>query len=211
MQTSPFTARRRAVLKAIVCAVAPLTLGACGIRMASSGGTVGSSYTEVIDTVLISEGFQHLAVVGTAYDYLFRNTEQLAQLLRSSVHPHLSADFSGFKIGPDNTVRGNLVLYLQDHDQWVLEEAKRLGFTQGFNGDFYLQLPMHGTRYRKNPQLRVGDAYKLNRRYTVSVALAPHVRTERLAPMPLQVAAGGALLLIGLPVIVLFALVRPRK
>lgn len=203
---------RREAIKALGLTGVGIGLGGClPIKMAGRPSGLGASYVEVIETVLMSQDLKHLAVIGATYDYIFQDASELTQLIQSPIHEHLSADFSGFAIGAGNSVRGTLLLSLDSADNKIQKEAERLGFLINLNGDLALQLTMQGVRYKKNQEAPVGESYRLNRRYAVPVTVPASVAPEKLASAPLRLAAGGALLLIAIPVFVLYALVRPKK
>ncbi|MGH8085447.1 MAG: hypothetical protein ACREPV_09250 [Lysobacter sp.] len=195
--------KRRDLIKGIALA-APLVMSGCATEMLRTMDHPPSTYSEQIDAVLISQDLKSIVVIGGTYEYIFRDTATLSKIIRSKVHKHLSGEFSGFRIEARNHVRGNLFLTLGSSDDHITEEARALGFRQKATGELYIHIDMSGLRYKKNPGVTIGEAHKLNRRYSVNVAVPAGVNPGKLLLTPVALAADGALVLLGLPLIALF-------
>lgn len=182
---------------------APLVLSGCVTERLMAKGPP-SIYSEQIDAVLISQDLRNLVVSGSTYDYVFRDTAVLSKIIKSRVHEYISADFSTFRIEARNNVRGHLFLTLESSDADIMEEARALGFRPEKTGELFIHIDMTGMRYKKNPAVAVGENYILNRRYTVDVTVPAGVNPGKLLLTPVSIAADGALVLLGLPLIALF-------
>ena len=191
----------------IVSTAIALFVTGCTTRAFGPAGRADASYQEYIDTVLMSQDGKNVVVVGKEYDYIFSDASDLSRLIKSDVHPYLSAEFGGFSVVPGNRVSGTLKLNLTSTDASVIQKATALGFHSSSTKKLQVQLPLHGIRYRKNPEVKVGESYKLNRSYSVQVFLPKKVDVGETMMTPLKVAGAGAMMLLfGVPLLVMTAL-----
>lgn len=200
--------KRRDLIKGMAL-VLPLLMTGCATEALLSSGRY-SKYSEQIEAVLISHDLQNIAVIGSTYDYVFQDAKRLSRIIQSSIHKHLSGEFSTFNIRDRNEVHGALTLILDSTDTKIVEEARALGFHTRATGELYFPTSMKGLRYRKNPGVVVGETYKLNTRYTVDVSVPVGVNPGKLLLTPVALAADGVLVLLGLPLVALFVVFRPK-
>lgn len=69
-----------------------------------------SRYTEVIDSILISQDRKTLVVIGATYHYLFKIPEALEKVLEAPYHPHSRASFFGFNVSRSGDIGGTVYL-----------------------------------------------------------------------------------------------------
>lgn len=192
---------RRGFLKTVVAAAVPVVVTGCITRAYGVDGQMRAGYTEVIDSVLMSGDGANVVVVGKAYDYVFAEATRLSELIRSRIHPHLSASFGDFAVKPGNAVSGTLVLQLTSDDAEVAAAAEPFGFRRTSPGAMQVRLPLQGTRYGKRADVTVGQSYRLNRAYSVQVALPGRVDVGAVLLSPLKVVGAGVLVLVAIPLI----------
>lgn len=158
-------------------------------------------YKERIDAAFISPDSRQLAVLGSNYDYVFSGADDLSALIKSDVHEKLHASMTMFTVGPDNIVRGGVILSMPAGDAGAEALAESLGLAGDGGTHLTRRIEISGTRYRKNPELHLLEAHKLNRAYEIDVREPANRTNARLLLTPVTVAADGVVMLFAVPVI----------
>lgn len=130
------------------------------------------TYVEAVSEILLSADNQTLAVISPLYHYLFKVETPLKNALTSHLRSQLTADFSSFRVTPDQEISGQLVLSLPATlTMTELANAERIGFAViPPKHSLQLVITLHGERYDAgNPLLPTGIQKPLNQHYQVTV------------------------------------------
>lgn len=164
-----------------------------------------SSYSEEVTSVLVSEDGKKLVFIGNGYHYVFDAPIELSLSLNSSFRKSLFAKFKDFRVDKRNNIKGNLTVTLDESaSQKNKEEAIALGYANR-SGSSALELSLQGKRYKSGGVATDSVGYKLNYTYRVNVLeeRSSLEKTALTAATPISVLADGALVIGGVPLVIL--------
>lgn len=163
------------------------------------------TYSEAVDSVLISADGSRLVFLGAKYHYLFNAPEHFADLLASPLDGRVRVSIGTFEADESGNVSGVIYMTLDDVSPEELAQAASLGFETGSSGSARLSMNLEGKRYRTDGF----DASKVNKKLlqkTYTVQIREHnpfnARKALYLLTPVTVAADGALIFLGSPLIV---------
>lgn len=199
---------------AAVAATSTLLLGGCvthDLHEASKRQEI-DYYSETVKQVLITQDEKSIVIIGAKHHYIVDAPETLVQAIRSGFHKHLRARFGTFDVDHQANLSGSLVLMLgADATQQECEEADSLGFKVPEKPDADVQrrrgYRLEGKRYLAGDFQLPSQAKPLNQSYDVTVRETKSTGGKAvLAALltPVTLAADGALILLGIPLIPVF-------
>jgi len=181
-------------------------------------------YQETVQPFRITTDHRQLVVLGKQYHYIFEISPNLKTTLGSSFRQSLHAEFSEFRVSPDNKVSGVYTLRLPvQAPESEKKEAMAAGFVTGIDtrpriltetekrsnvpdtetfrtrkGEYVLAEAIYGTRYSAANFKNAPDTAEFNKRYTIRV-IAPESSINSVGKIlltPVTVTADG-LMLVG--------------
>lgn len=192
---------RRSFLLALAAA-ATLPLTACVTRQLL--GSNRHRHSEEINSILLSADEKNLVVITGGYHYLFPAPAAIVATIKQDFQRHVSASFSDFRVDDEGSTLGEVTLQLEaGAPEAAGRAAAQAGYRDSASG-MYAQCSLHGRRYRAGAQVPA-QQYTLNRTYRVQID-APAAAGERAGKLmltPITLALDGALLLFGVPLLLL--------
>lgn len=169
------------------------------------------SYVESVSEILLSGDGQTLAVVSPRYHYLFKVETALRNALAAHFRSELAADFSDFRVTPEQQISGKLVLSLPATVTGTeLSDAERMGFAAN-SPEHYRQLviALEGERYEAGETLLpTGSKNSLKQQYQVTVVVETGLSVlEKIKSTPIAL-LGDALVIGVIPLYPVGLLVR---
>lgn len=162
---------------------------------------------ETVRGFYISADERSLVAVGDTHHYVFPLESSLKRVLAWDGRPKVQAAFDQFALLGDGNVAGTYTLKVKASDVGGAEQQylRDAGFSQG-KQVFFLNGTLQGRSY---PAKEIGEATSFNRPHTVILVGEPSVpAAARLALTPVAVAADGALLIGGVPLLALYCTAR---
>ena len=197
--------RRRFILAA---AAAPLLAAGCTATTDSLKETIHENdyrtYTENVDSVLISADGSKLVFLGAKYHYVFAAPAHLTALLDSPLHEKVKASMSQFNVDEDGNVSGNIVVALDGGTADERHQAAQMGFELRGGTFSYQKNALSGKRYAAQGF----DASQVDKKYlsktypvTVREKNAFNGKKALYVLTPITVAADGVLTILAIPLI----------
>ncbi len=182
----------------LVALVALVALVGCS----SARPPVAHSYTETINSLLLSQDDRHIAAIGAGHHYIFEAPPLVVRAIRSPLHPQLTASFSTFHVDATGHVSGDYTVVLpagaapQDE-----HEAAAIGLVRAADGHWGASGTLAGQRYTGWDYKLGRDQAPLNHAYTVSfindASAADQLADD--AATPIRIAADGVQLIYYAP------------
>lgn len=163
--------------------------------------------TETVRGFYISADERSLVAIGDKQHYVFPLESNLKKVLAWDGRPKVQAAFGQFTLLGDGKVAGTYTLKVRVSDIGSAEQQylKDAGFSQE-RQMFFSDGTLQGQSY---PAKKLGEATSFNRPYTVLLVGEPSIpAAARLALTPVAVAADGALLIGGVPLLALYCTAR---
>ncbi len=189
----------RSLITAFIILLSVLTQTACMTASLHSPRQT----TETVRGFYISADERSLVAVGDKHHYVFPLESRLKKVLAWDGRPKVQAVFGQFTLLGDGKVAGSYTLKVRVSDTGSAEQQylTDAGFSQG-KQVFFLDGTLQGQSY---PAKEIGQATSFNRPHTVLLVGEPSIpAAARLALTPLAVAADGALLIGGVPLLALY-------
>jgi hypothetical protein len=195
--------RRRFILAA---AVAPLLATGCTATTDSLKKTINENdyrtYTENVDSVLISADGSKLVFLGAEYHYVFAAPVHLTALLDSPLHEKVKASMSQFNVDEDGNVSGNISIALESDSTIEKQQAALMGFEVWGESFSYQKIALSGKRYAaKGFEASKVDKKYLSKAYSVTVRDKNAFNGKKILYVltPITVAADGVLTILAIP------------
>lgn len=191
---------RRSFLLALAAAAA-LPLTACVTRNLLASNRQRQS--NEIDSILLSADEKNLVVITGGYHYLFPAPPAMLATLKQDFHRYATASFSDFHVDDEGTTMGEVRLQLQEAPEAASRAAALAGYRDSAGG-MSATCAVKGRRYQAGA-IAPSQQYQLNRAYRIYID-APASAGERggkLMLTPITLALDGALILFGVPLLIL--------
>ncbi|KIG10976.1 5-formyltetrahydrofolate cyclo-ligase [Caballeronia concitans] len=190
----------------LAAAAAPLLLSGCITESLRDEIREGDyrTYTESIDSVLISADGAKLVFLGAKYHYIFDAPAHFAELLDSPLDAKVKVDIRRFNADEHGSVSGTIEMELNDATADEMALAAQLGFRSDGRSSAYRSIYLTGTRYSaKGFDASKVDRKLLRKTYAVEINEPNPLNGRKVLYLltPVTVAADGALLLLGSPLI----------
>lgn len=202
---------RRALILLGGAAAIPMSIG-CITAAVMSGGD-RETYTENVDSVLLSADGKTLAVIGKEHHYLFDAPEPLRLLLQSELRDVVQANFRTFMVDAQQRISGTYFLQLgKDATQEQKDEALAAGFKASPSGVLSYNGSLSGTRYAANGIQATTASQKLRKTYTITISAEKSAGSKaastagKLLLTPITLAADGVLILVAVPLLLIVAI-----
>ncbi|MBV8123276.1 MAG: hypothetical protein JOY60_01465 [Burkholderiaceae bacterium] len=129
-------------------------------------------YTETISSLLISNDFKSVVIIGEHYHYIFTAPLHLVEALSSPLHAELSGSFSTFRVEKNGHISGQFDLNLNPAltpEQQA--QATQLGFAPDADGKLKLHGELSGKRYPQGTLKAGRHTQALNQSYTIDISV----------------------------------------
>lgn len=202
---------RRALLLLGGAAAIPMSMG-CITAAVMSGGD-RETYTESVDSVLVSADGKTLAILGKEYHYLFEAPETLKLLLQSDLRDVVQASFHTFSVDASQRISGTYFLNLgKNVTPEQKEKALAAGFKASPSGALGYNGSLSGTRYAANGVQATAASQKLRKTYTISISAEKSAGAKaattagKLLLTPITLAADGVLIIAAIPLLLIIGI-----
>ena len=202
---------RRALILLGGAAAIPMSMG-CITAAVMSGGD-RETYSESVDSVLLSADGKTLAVIGKEHHYLFDAPDILRLLLQSELRDVVQANFRTFMVDAKQHISGTYFLQLgKDATQKQKEKALAAGFKASPSGMLSYNGSLSGTRYAANGIQATTASQKLRKTYTITISAEKSAGSKaastagKLLLTPITLAADGVLILVAVPLLLIVAI-----
>lgn len=203
---------RRALILLGGAAAIPMSMG-CITAAVMSGGD-RETYTETVDSVLVSADGKTLAVLGKDYHYLFEAPPAIKLLLQSDLRDVVEASFYGFAVDANQHIAGGYTLRLSKN---ASPEQRDKAIAAGFkslpsSSDLTYNGTLTGTRYAANGIQATAASQKLRKTYTINISAEKSAGAKaastagKLLLTPITLAADGVLILVAVPLLLIIAI-----
>ena len=167
------------------------------------------NFVEEVSSFLITQDGKQLIVVGKQHHYIFPANDTLKFILSWSERKRVKASFYNFAINEDQSFSGNYSLTVENSQSLPADTQKLLiskGFTEyNLTQKFTYYSSVNGTRYLAD-KFEVPATMLFNQKYSINMSESQPsaaATLRRIVLTPLAVAADGALLLGGIPLLLL--------
>jgi hypothetical protein len=202
---------RRALILLGGAAAIPMSLG-CVTAAVMSGGD-RETYSETVDSVLVSADGKTLAVIGKDFHYLFEAPEAIKAILLSDLRDVVDVSFHTFVVDAEQRISGSYFLRIgKSATAEQKEKALAAGFRALPSGDLNANGTLTGTRYAANGVQATSPTQKLRKPYTVNVSAEKSAGSKaastagKLLLTPITLAADGVLILVAVPLLLIVAI-----
>lgn len=202
---------RRALILLGGAAAIPMSMG-CITAAVMSGGD-RETYTESVDSVLLSADGKTLAVIGKEYHYLFDAPDILKLLLQSELRNAVEASFHTFSVDANQRISGGYFLRLgKNAAQDQKDRAVAAGFKLLPSGELSYNGSLSGTRYAANGVQATAASQKLRKTYTISISAEKSAGAKaattagKLLLTPITLAADGVLIIAAIPLLLIIGI-----
>ncbi|MCG2575911.1 hypothetical protein LZ012_02755 [Dechloromonas sp. XY25] len=203
---------RRALILLGGAAAIPMSMG-CITAAVMSGGD-RETYTETVDSVLVSADGKTLAVLGKDYHYLFEAPPAIKLLLESDLREVVDASFHTFMVDANQHISGGYFLRLgKNASPEQKDKALAAGFKpQPSGGTLTYNGTLSGTRYAANGIQATAASQKLRKTYTITISAEKSAGSKaastagKLLLTPITLAADGVLILLAAPLLLIFVI-----
>lgn len=199
---------RRALILLGGAAAIPMSMG-CITAAVMSGGD-RETYTETVDSVLVSADGKTLAVLGKDHHYLFDAPEAIKLLLQSDLRDVVEASFHTFSVDANQRISGGYFLRLgKDASPEQKEKAVAAGFKPLPTGALTYNGSLNGTRYAANGIQATAPSQKLRKTYTIQISAEKSAGAKaastagKLLLTPITLAADGVLVIVAVPLLLI--------
>ena len=199
--------RRKLILVGGIAAI-PLSTG-CITAAVMSGGE-RETYTENVDSVLVSADGKTLAVLGKDFHYLFEAPEVIKTILLSDLREVVDVSFHTFMVDAEQRIAGGYFMRIaKTASSEQKEKALAAGFKALPSGDLNFNGTLKGTRYAANGVQATSPTQKLRKQYTINVSAEKSAggkaanKAGKLLLTPITLAADGVLILLAVPLLLL--------
>lgn len=160
-------------------------------------------YEEQVSSLLISQDGKHIIIITKQYHYIFDAPSTVVASVKSDYRAAITASFSGFDVNADGETSGSVALYIARPDQEILQAAVNDGYTRTEHGLIFDSM-LKGMRYPAG-NFVMAQSYQLNNSYAISVTAEQSKlkKARNLLISPVTIAVDGALLVFGMPVMLL--------
>jgi hypothetical protein len=167
------------------------------------------NFTEEISSFLITQDEQQLIVIGKQNHYVFAANDTLKFILGWSENQRVKASFYNFVITEKQTVSGRYELSVNT-GQDLSDATKKLLISKGFSESIpqkrlFYNGSLEGTRYLAN-NIKLPETMQFHQKYSIEMSEyqpSTSQTVKRILLTPLALAADGALLLGGIPLLLL--------
>lgn len=203
---------RRALILLGGAAAIPMSMG-CITAAVMSGGD-RETYTETVDSVLVSADGKTLAVLGKDYHYLFDAPPAIKLLLQSDLRDVVDASFHAFSVDASQRIGGGYTLRLgKSASPEQQDKALAAGFkAQPSSGTLTYNGSLSGTRYAANGIQATATSQKLRKTYTINISAEKSAGAKaastagKVLLTPITLAADGVLILVAVPLLLIVAI-----
>ena len=202
---------RRALILLGGAAAIPMSMG-CITAAVMSGGD-RETYTETVDSVLVSADGKTLAVLGQDYHYLFDAPPAIKLLLQPDLRDAVDVSFHAFSVDANQRIAGGYFLRLgKNASPEQQEKAMAAGFKALPSGELSYNGTLNGTRYAANGIQATAAAQKLRKTYTINISAEKTAgakaasKAGKLLLTPITLAADGVLILVAVPMLLIVAI-----
>ncbi len=202
---------RRALILIGGAAAIPMSMGCVTTALLSGGDR--ETYTETVDSVLVSADGKTLAVLGKEYHYLFEAPPAIKLLLQSDLRDVVDASFHGFSVDANQRISGGYFLRLgKNASPEQRDKAIAAGFKVLNSGDLSYNGTLNGTRYAANGVHATAASQKLRKSYTITISAEKSAGAKaastagKLLLTPITLAADGVLIILAVPLLLIFAI-----
>ncbi|MDO8789894.1 MAG: hypothetical protein Q7J42_17600 [Sulfuritalea sp.] len=200
-----------------------LAIGSVAISLIASGCATSPppnrTYNENMSAIMLSADKKKIVFFGKEHHYVFDMPVRLIEILDSQLRPKLEATFYWFRVLPDRTVTGEIMLsvstpdgafnesnrevlrVLAPHTRHTINQAAIVVRSEGIS--------IRGHRYANQSGIEPAESQKLNRTYQVTLTEWP--TTQELAEYnssPVKKMSDGVMSVLYIPLtpIVFFAI-----
>jgi len=161
------TLRRRHLMLALPAACALLATGCAEAPLRAA-----HHYTETVASLLISNDYKSIVIIGDRYHYIFAAPPHLVDALSSPLHAQLSGSFSTFHVEKNGHISGQFDLNLNAASTPELrEQAAQLGFVADAGGTLTLHGDLSGKRYPQGTLKAGRHSQPLNQSYVIDISV----------------------------------------
>ena len=205
--------RRRLLLKILLAFLATAFAGCASRRKEHEEWRESQQpyryYEEEISSFMITKDGSKLVVITPSYHYIFSHPTNLIKALNAGFRHKLRMGFTAFVADDINGISGSMVLYFLPDTPEEEERGRKLGFYRvGSRPRVERSIRLVGKRFRAS-DIQLADKQRLKRSYQIKVQ-EPNpkfVNTKNssgnIAMSPIEGAANGILLLVGLPLLII--------
>jgi len=166
------------------------------------------SYEEEVSSFMISKDSLNLVVITSSYHYIFEIPEKLALVTESDVRPKLTQGYSEFSVDDLDRMSGTITLYFVPRSTEEEKQGKKFGlYRVGSRPRLERSYRLVGKRYRAS-DIQLTAEQQLNNSFRIKIR-EPNPKfkesgrnSSRAQMSPIEQAANGLLLLVGLPLLI---------